>query len=115
MHLKLGTWYSLMYYNTLNASAISSWTTTTCNTGAHYTLLYNSAMCGNNPPTPPPSSGYTCCFYFSHPENFQTSVCQKSGLDCPEVSGFTLVYNQTASSCADCTVTKQKYSIQLDD
>jgi len=103
--VKLGTWSTGQWYNTVNQSLINTWTTTTCPTTlSHYTLLYNTS-CGSNPTPPPPVSNSTCCYYFSHPLDYQTALCQKAGFTCPNIIGFVLVYNQTVSSCAQCTVT----------
>jgi len=109
--VKFGTWDTNTYYPTMNTSVINSWVTITCpTTNYHYTLLYNSS-CGSNP-TPPPSGASTCCYYFSHPENYQTFLCQKSGIACPDVSGFVLVYNQTVSSCDKCALSAVPDTIQ---
>jgi len=103
----LGTWNSNTYYRTLNQSVFSTWTNVTCATiNTHYTLLYNNSCGGQPTPTPtPPMGNSTCCYYFSHPENYQTFLCQRGGIPCPMVSGFVLVYNQTATSCAQCSLT----------
>lgn len=36
------------------------------------------------PPTPPPAQGVECCYYFSHPEEQEISLCErKANYPCP--------------------------------